>query len=236
MSQPSSRRSPLAAAIVLLFASLAHGQSPDPSGHWVGSVQIPGREAAFELDLARGAGGGMTGAFSVGDAHGVPLQKVAVDGRSITFYSRADQPLIGTLSEDGVGVSGEATVSGYSLPFTMTRTGEARSYPPVESDAVSRELEGTWNGTLQAGGLTLRAVLTVTNRPGGKAIGQLVSVDEGGLTLPVVIVQNGSRVSYEQRGVTGSYSGTLSADATELAGTFTSRGVGMPLTFRRAAR
>lgn len=236
MHQLLSRRSSLAAAFVLLFASLGHGQSANPSGHWAGSIQIPGRGAAFELDLARGAGGGMTGAFTAGDAHGVPLQKVVVDGRSITFYSRTDQPLTGTLSEDGASVSGEATLSGYSLPFTMKRTGEARSYPPVESEAVSRELEGTWNGTLQTDGLTLRAVLTVTNQPGGKAIGQLVSLDEGGLTLPVVVVQNGSRVSYEQKGVPGSYSGTLSADATELSGTFTVRDVSLPLTFRRAGR
>jgi hypothetical protein len=222
--------------LMLLSAPVARGQTPDPSGHWVGSIQIPGREVAFAIDLARTAGGEMTGAFSVDDADGVPLASITVAGRSIAFYSRSDQPLTGTLSEDGALIAGDATLSGYSLPFSMKRTGDARLSPPPMSDAVSRELEGTWHGTLQANGLTLRAMLTLTNQPGGKAIGRVVSVDEGGLTLPVVVVQRGSRVEFEQMGVPGSYSGELNAGGTVLTGTFTQRGVSIPLTFTRAAR
>jgi hypothetical protein len=36
------------------------------------------------------------------------------------------------------------------------------------SDAVSRELEGTWHATPRLNGLTLRAMLTLTNQPGGQ--------------------------------------------------------------------
>jgi hypothetical protein len=224
----------LSLVMMLLSARVARAQ--DPSGHWVGSIQIPGREVAFAIDLARTAGGEMAGAISVDDADGVPLASVTVKGRSIAFYSRSDQPLTGTLSEDGARISGDATLSGYSLPFAMKRTGDARLLPPPLSDAVSRDLEGTWHGTLQANGLTLHALLTLTNQPGGKAIGRVVSVDEGGLTLPVVVVQRGSRVEFEQKGVPGSYSGELNAGGTELTGTFTQRGVSIPLTFTRAAR
>ena len=222
--------------VMLLTAPAALAQTPDPSGHWVGSIQILGREVAFAIDLARTAAGEMTGAISVDDAAGVPLASITVAGRSIAFYSRSDQPLTGTLSEDGASISGDATLSGYSLSFTMKRTGDARLSPPPMSDAVSRELEGTWHGTLQANGLTLRAMLTLTNQPGGKAIGRVVSVDEGGLTLPVVVVQHGSRVEFEQKGVPGSYSGELNAGGTELTGTFTQGGMSIPLTFTRAAR
>ncbi len=222
--------------LVLLTGPAAVAQSPDPSGHWVGSIQIPGREVAFAIDLARTPGGEMAGAISVDDADGVPLASITVAGRSVAFYSRSDQPLTGTLSEDGARISGDATLSGYSLTFTMKRTGDARLSPPPMSDAVSRELEGTWHGTLQANGLTLHALLTLTNQPGGKAIGRVVSVDEGGLTLPVVVVQRGSRVEFEQKGVPGSYSGELNAGGTELTGTFTQRGVSIPLTFTRNAR
>jgi hypothetical protein len=222
--------------LMLLTAPAALAQTPDPSGHWVGTVQIPGREVAFAVDLARTPGGEMAGAFSVDDADGVPLASITVAGRSIAFYSRSDQPLTGTLSEDGAVISGDATLSGYSLPFNMKRTGDARLSPPPLSDAVSGELEGTWHGTLQANGLTLRAMLTLTNQPGGKAIGRVVSVDEGGLTLPIVVVQRGSRVDFEQKGVPGSYSGELNAGGTELTGTFTQHGISIPLTFTRAAR
>jgi len=220
----------------LMLLSAAAARAQDPSGHWEGSIQLPGREAAFAIDLARTPAGEMAGAISVDGADGVPLASVTVAGRSIAFYSRSDQPLTGTLSEDGAAISGDATLSGYSLPFRMNRTGDARLSPLPMSDAVSRELEGTWHGTLQANGLTLRAMLTVTNQPGGNAIGRVVSVDEGGLTLPVVVVQRGSRVDFEQKGVPGSYSGELNAGGTELTGTFTQRGVSIPLTFTRTAR
>jgi hypothetical protein len=62
-----------------------------------------------------------------------------------------------------------------------------------------------------------------------------VLLDEGGLVVPVVIAQNASRVTLEQRGVPGSYAGTLNGDGTELAGTWTKGSISLPLTFRRAA-
>lgn len=77
----------------------------------------------------------MTGAISAADARGLPLAKVAVEGRTITFHSRSDQPMKAMLSEDGRSMSGDATMSGYTLPFTMTRAGEARIEAPPTGDA-----------------------------------------------------------------------------------------------------
>jgi hypothetical protein len=227
-----SRRSLLLAALLALAPAALRAQAPDPSGHWVGRIQVPGGEIPFELDLAR-AGSGLIGAFTIDDVDALPLNQVTLTGRTLTFYSRADQPMTGTVSDDGTIVSGDATVSGYVLPFSMKRTGDARLRPPATSAAVSRELEGTWRGTLQANGLTLHALLTIANQPDGRALAHVVSVDEGGLVVPVVMVQSGTNVSYEQKGVPGSYSGTLSADGKRLSGTFTQRGTSLPLTFTR---
>ena len=146
----------------------------------------------------------MAGAISVDDADGVPLASITVKGRSIAFYSRSDQPLTGTLSEDGAGISGDATLSGYSLPFHMKRTGDARLSPPPMSDAVSKGSSKA-RGRHAAGERPHAARDADADEPaGGKAIGRIVSVDEGGLTLPVVVVQRGSRVDFEQKGVPGS--------------------------------
>jgi hypothetical protein len=54
--------------------------------------------------------------------------------------------------------------------------------------------------------------------------------------VPAVIMQKGSSVTYEQKGVAGSYSGTLNGDGTELVGTWTQRAASLPLTFRRSAK
>jgi hypothetical protein len=232
------RRTSLVAAFLLVSTPSARAQAPvDPSGHWEGTVQIPGRpELPFEVDLARSGTGELTGAITVADTKGIPLAKAAVDGRAMSFAARSDQPFNAAISEDGKRMSGTATLSGYSLPFAMSRTGDARLAPPVVSETVSKELEGVWNGALQVQGAVMRLVLTVANQPGGKAVGRIVSVDEGGLTVPIVITQKGTSVSYEQRGVAGSYAGTLNAEGTELAGTFSQGPAALPLTFRRAAK
>jgi uncharacterized protein len=231
-----SHRTAFFAAWLLAFAPPARAQAVDPSGHWEGAIDIPGRELAFQVDLVRAAGGEVAGAISVADASGLPLGNVAVQGRSISFYGRSDQPFNATLSEDGKAMSGNAVLSGYSLPFAMRRTGEARLDPPVTGEAVGKELEGTWSGTVHVSGSSQRAMLTVVNQPDGKSIGRIVSVDEGGLILPVVVAQNGSRVTIEQKGVAGSYVGTLNDDATELTGTFSQRGISVPLTFTRVTK
>jgi hypothetical protein len=51
--------------------------------------------------------------------------------------------------------------------------------------------------------------------------------------VPVVITQNGPRVSYVATAVPSSWAGVMSADGNELAGTFTQGPVSLPLNFRR---
>jgi len=228
-----------AIGLVLSAVSLfAADKAPDPSGHWVGTIESPIKTFDFQVDFARDARGELVGALRVvaDDDVLIPLIKLAVDGRAITFYSRSDQPMQGVLSDDGTSISGTAVLSGYDLPFEMKRTGEGKLASPVTSPAVGKELEGTWNGALSVNGASLRVELVMMNQPDGNAIARLVSVDEGGMTLPVVVSQDASHVTWTSRGVVSSYSGTLNADRTELTGTWTEGALSLPLVFHRAAR
>src|SRR5262249_14118881 len=130
---------------------------------------------------------------------------------------------------------GTVTLSGYALPLELTRTGEARIEPRPTSARISQELEGTWEGTLQAGRGPMRVRLTMTNQPDGRATAQVVSLDEGGLMIPVVVTENGVSVSYMATALPFSWTGAMSADRRELAGTFAQGPASLPLTFRRAA-
>jgi hypothetical protein len=151
------------------------------------------------------------------------------------LQASAEQPYHGELSADGKTISGTVVLSGYALPLEFTRTGDARIEPPPTSDPISTQLEGTWEGTLSANKGPLRLVLTMANQPAGRATGQIVSVDEGGLMIPIVITQNGSSVSYVASAVPSGWAGVLSADGRELAGTFTQGPASLPLNFRRVA-
>ena len=222
-------------AITLLAASSAPAQtSPDLSGHWKGTIEIPNMPADFEIDIARNARGELYGTVTAGaDKVTIPLRKISLDGRRLTFYARADQPMQAEISESGNIASGTATLSGYALPFSMGRTGDATIDPPPTSPAVSKSLEGVWKGALSAGGAQYHFVVTVENQPGGRATATSVSVDEGGLTLPLTVVQDGSNVTFESRNVHMAFAGTLNPAGTELAGTYTQGATSLPLTFTR---
>src|SRR5439155_17557111 len=160
-------RAVLVGALSFLPASDLRAQAAaDPSGHWEGTVEIPGDSLRFTVDLARNAKGEPIGAITAAETKDLPLNTIAVDGRSITFYARSDQPFHGQLSADGRSIAGDATLSGYTLPFRMTRTGDAHIEPPVTGRAIDKALEGRWQGALQADGRSMRLVLAIANQTG----------------------------------------------------------------------
>jgi hypothetical protein len=177
----------------------------------------------------------LVGTLTAGTDHvTLPLLRVALEGSTIVFYGRTDQQFHADIQSSGKALSGTATVSGYALPFSMARIGEATIEPPPMSPAVSKQLEGVWNGTLSAGGRSLRLAVTIANQPDGAAIATSVSVDEGGLTLPAVVSQSGRDVKIETRGVVTSFVGTLNNAGAEISGTWTQGPVSLPLTLMRA--
>jgi len=224
----------IAVALVLFTASVTGAQTPvDPSGHWKGSIEIPGRTLELEIDLARNSAGELVGTASSADAKNIPLTKAALTGQTMTFYTRSDQPFTGTLAANGTSMAGTLTLSGYSLPLELTRTGDAKIEPPPTSAPITKALEGRWTGALRTGAGDLRVVLTLANRPDGGSSGTFISVDEGGMMLPVRITQQAAGVTIELSGIDGVYAGTLNAAGTELTGAFTQRGASLPLTLTR---
>jgi hypothetical protein len=220
---------------------LAQTAAVDPSGHWEGAIHVSGIEVRMEIDLVKTGTAGLAGTFGQPDQHltGLPLANFAVDGRSITFQIKGGAPgdrvFKGELAADGASMSGDfASHQVGTVAFTLTRNGDARIEAPPGSAAIGRELEGTWTGTLDAKGMVVRLVLTMSNQPDGTATGSVVNIDEG-LEFPITtITQKASSVILEVKAIGGSYSGALSAEGTELVGTLTQGPATVPLTFRRA--
>lgn len=233
-----TRSTPFVAALLLSLAPSLRAQTvTDPSGHWEGQIEAPGFETKFEIDLARNADGGFSGAFTspAENLKGLPA-KVTVTGKLIHFAVREDQPLNGYLSDDGKSISGDSIVEGFSIPFSMARTGEPRIEARAGSPAIPSELEGTWNGTLAIDGIQLRLVLTLANRADGMSIASIVNVDQGNLEIPVsTITRSAFNLTLDLGAISGSYTGTMNAEATELVGKYQQHGRAVGLTFRHAA-
>jgi hypothetical protein len=106
----------------------------------------------------------------------------------------------------------------------------AHAQPPVST------LAGDWAGTLDTGDGKLRLTLHITKTDDGLYLGNLVSLDQGSADIPVGKAAVGGRsVALEFPLVNGTYTGELSADGSQLIGTWTQGGP-LPLTFKRASK
>jgi hypothetical protein len=234
-------RSLRVSVIVLILAVVsapAWGQpTTGPSGHWEGAIQVPGQELKIEIDLAS-TGGKWDGRISIPaqNLKAFPLSSIAVQGDAVSFAMKGipgDPAFKGTVSKDAKTIAGDFTQGGGSLPFALTRTGEAKIEPLPKSTPIATDLEGSWQGTLDVGGKTLRLALKLANQPGGAATGTMISLDQGAAEIPIAaVVQNGAQVRLLVQAVAGVYEGQLKAG--ELTGTWTQGPNTWPLVFKRA--
>ena len=229
----------LVTVIVLTFGLWsdvsAQQAAPAPSGHWVGTLEA-GASLGVEVDLARQGADGWRGTFSVPaqGQKGIPLSDLTVKDKTVEFAIKGgmgDPRFKGELSADGKTIAGTFSQGGGSLPLTLTWKGEAQFEAPVKNAAVSEALLGTWEGTLDVKGTTLRLVLTLANGPDG-ATGKLVSVDQNNIEIPVTkITEEGAHVKLTVTMVGGGFEGDLKGG--ELAGTWTQGPGSLPLVFKR---
>ena len=97
-----------------------------------------------------------------------------------------------------------------------------------------KDFDGSWIGTLDAGGTKLRLIVTVTKSDAGVYSGKLESVDQGA-TIPIdTITVNGDAVRMEIKDPAIVFEGTLNKERTELTGTFNQGGQQFPLTLKRS--
>jgi len=223
---------------LLAAPALSNAQTVDPSGHWEGAITIPGSEIPFQVDLSKNADGKLVAAYSRPEngLQGLPMANVTLDGRAINFELTVDGGVkfYGTLDGTGKTITGDVTARIGNAPFSMTRTGDAQIAAAPRNASISKELEGTWKGTLSLEGQNLRLVLRMSNHPDGTAAATMTSVDQGGIEFPLGLTQKTTTLTLNTPVIGGDFfTGTLNA-AGELAGTFSQGPVTAPLTFIRA--
>jgi len=103
----------------------------------------------------------------------------------------------------------------------------------VLAQAPAKDFDGSWQGTLDAGGTKLRLVVTVTKSDAGAYAGKLESVDQGATITIDTITVNGDAVRLEIKSPAIVFEGTLNKERTELTGTFNQGGAQLPLTLKR---
>lgn len=227
----------LAFAVVLGAGAVpSHAQAPTASGHWTGAIEVPGQPIQIEVDLKPSSGQDWMGTITIPaqNLKAFPLSDVQIQGRQVSFAMKqvpGTPTFKGEVTADGTGLLGDFTQGEGKTTFELKRAGEASITPPAKSTAITKEVEGQWTGTLDAGGNQLRLTLKLANGAEG-ATGSIVSVDQGGAEFPVTsIVQSGTHLELSVPAVAGSYSGDLKDG--KLAGEWKQGPGTLPLTFTR---
>jgi hypothetical protein len=236
----------LVSSLLFVPASSLFAQAAvDPTGHWSGAIHVPAyngasaREVGIDIDIAKSAGGTLEATFGqpAENITGLPLGHVLVEGKAISFELKANGGGLfkGTLT-DAKTIAGEFTTTegGYTIPFDLARLGDAVVAAAPKSAAISKELEGTWNGTVEFEGKKERLVLKLANKADGTAAGTVVDLDGSNLEIPIGMTQQAANVTIEVAPVRASFTGVLNGN--QLTGTWHQGPLTLPLTFSRVAK
>ena len=207
-----------------------------PGGRWEGTIETPNGDLKIEVDLKNDADAGWIGTISIPEQKlaGFRLRDIKVKDNAVTFGMKipGDPTFEGTLAKEGGKISGEMTQGGTTMPFSMNRTGEAKVEKPPRNAALSKELVGTWEGTLDAKGKQFRLRFVLSNQDGA-GTAALFSLDQGNAEFPIERINVAdTRVTLEVPIIHGKFSGDLKGK--QLVGTWTQGPAEFPLTITKA--
>ena len=207
-----------------------------PAGHWEADITGDGSQRiGVTLDLAKNAKSEWIASMGLPSENktGLVVMNVVVNGKSVKFvaveFMMAAFDL--TLGPDG---SMKGMISGPgSQPVEFKRTGEAKVELIPASPAVSKELEGDWEASIQSPGGAVRLAFHFKNQPDNTVAATMDSDNNMGMPLNDV-KQTGQKVEFGIK-IAGdaTFEGTLNKEGTELAGQLNAGPTPMPLTLRK---
>jgi hypothetical protein len=208
------------------------GQTPAKGfeGSWQGTLEAGGTKLRVALTVTKSDAGAYAGKLdSLDQGATIPIDTITVNGDAVRLEIKSPAIVFeGTLNKERTELTGTFTQGDQPFPLSFKRSEQAAVVPPPAKD-----FEGSWQGTLEAGGQKLRLVVTVTKSDAGAYAGKFDSLDQGA-TIPIdTITVNGDAVRLEIKSPAIVFEGTLNKERTELTGTFTQGDQQFPLALKR---
>lgn len=193
---------------------------------WCGTLVDRGMEMRLVLHIGEGADGLLEGTL---DNLDLGRMGMAVDGITL------DQGAL-RFSVDDIGARFEGRMSRDGRKARGDWRMDDDAALPLELHRVTPSaLEGIWAGTLSFQSMRLRLEFYLAGGRDG-VIGAMKSIDQNGAMVPLSWTRlAGSAVLLEARGINACFTGTIDADGSEIAGTWTQNQVEIPLSLQRTA-
>lgn len=220
----------------ILLAALGCAQE-SPEGHWEGILEAGNnRQIGISLDLAKNAEGKWIASMGIPAENitGLVAMDLTVHGGSVKFVAvelrmaKADLTL-----ERGV-LKGTLTGPQGTVPLELRRTAKAKVALIPSSPAVSKGLEGDWEGSLQMGSREAPIIVHFRNRPDNTVEATIDTPDTNSYGVPLNDVkQNGRNVEFGIKVAHAGFKGVLNPDNTEISGEIRHEQRSGPLVLRK---
>jgi hypothetical protein len=212
-----------------------------PAGHWETDLAAGGAQRMrLSLDLAKNAKAEWIASMGMpaDNRTGMVVKDVLVTDKSVKFVAVELRmaPFDLTLGPDGTM---KGTMSGTrTQAVEFKRTGEAKVKLIPASPAVSKDLEGDWEASIESPGGAFRLAFHFKNLPDNTVSATMDSrnasrnLDALGMPLNDV-KQMGQKVEFGIKIGGSSFEGTMNQEGTEISGQLTGGPTPMPLTLRK---
>ncbi len=218
------------ALLALAGATLLPAQNPE--GDWQGTLKAGAAELRLVLHVSRSGGGWKATIDSVDQAaNGIPVSSISLEDFTVKFTVDAVHGSYeGRLAPDSKSINGTWTQN-QALPLTFQR-----ATAPLKTEhkpAKPTDIDGAWQGAIDAGGLRLRVIFHITNTEDGLTA-KLDSPDQNARGIPATTVtRSGASLKIEMKQLGGVFEGKIDPGFMKIEGTWIQGGMSTPLTLTR---
>ena len=209
-------------------------------GVWKATLEV-GIPVRIVVKISETSPGKFIGTMDSPDqgARNIPLTTAEYSKPTARFdITSIDGHFEGTLSDDGSAIDGTWTQVGNDTPCLLTRADPAEDAVPEASAytfASDADLQGIWNGTLNAGRSRLRLILKITRATNGTYSATMDSPDQGSKDMQASVVSfNAPQVMVEWPALRALFHGELQKG--RLVGFWQQGPSDFPIEFERTNR
>jgi hypothetical protein len=222
------------AAAALALSPLCRSQA-QIAGDWLGTLNAGGTQLHLALHIKAAEDGSLTATLDSVDqgAYGIPVTTIALKDSKLNLAVDAVHGTYeGTVNKDATEIDGTWT-QGILLDLTFKR-GHATLAPAAARPAAPSDIDGSWKGTLDAGGTELRIIFKIVNTQDGLTA-QMQSPDQAPIWIAASsVTRTGDTLTITLQGLGVIFTGKIGADKGTIDGTFTQGAANLPLLLKLA--